>query len=170
MYLGNFCNGQFNGYITWINNLGRCFGKEYPITILVDKIYGPTKQAFERYFEVIERKKDCNYICDRLLVTYSTYYYDKNILVAGENYLFIHGNMCDYANSRTYKFDNYKHYVGVSKISAEKAKGYFPTDNIEYVLNPFKLEKELTKPHITLTSAYKYSDVKKEAKTLENAI
>ena len=75
--------------------------------------------------------------------------------------MFIHGNMSDYKNTRVFYDNIYTHYVAVSKISKEKAKGYFPTDNIEYVINPFKLEKELLMPHLTLTSAFKYSDVKR---------
>ena len=47
------------------------------MTILYDKIIDVTKNRMERYFEVIERKEDCNYICDRLFVTYSTYFYPK---------------------------------------------------------------------------------------------
>ena len=161
LYMGNFCNGQFNGYITWINNLGRCFKDEYPITILVDKIFEPTKKAFERYFEVMERKINVNYICDRLITTYSTYYYDKNILTKDQSYMFIHGNMCDYPNSRKYKYDNYDHYVGVSKISAEKAEGYFPTDHYEHIINPIMIDQEEVKPHLRLVSALRNDPIKK---------
>ena len=161
IYLGTFVNGQFNGYITWLNNLGRCFGKEYEITILYDKIYGPTKEKFERYFEVIERKENVNYICNRLLVTYSTYYYPKNILPTEENYLFIHGNMSDYPHSRKYKYDNYTKYIGVSEISAKKAKGYYPTEQIDYILNPIQLDMSEVKPHLRLVSALRNDPIKK---------
>ncbi len=161
LYMGSYCNGQFNGYITWLNNLGRLFGEEYDLTILYDKIYEPTKKAFERYFKVIERREDVNYICDRLLVTYSTYYYDKNILTMGENYMLIHGNMSDYPNSRTYKYKNYTKYLGVSKISSEKAKGYFPTDEIGYVLNPIKIDEKEVTPVLKLVSALRNDPIKK---------
>lgn len=161
IYLGSFCNGQFNGYITWLNNLGRCFGQDYEITILYDKIYGPTKDAFERYFEVLERKENTNYICDRLSVTYSTYYYPKNILTLESNYMFIHGNMSDYPNSRKYKYDNYTKYIGVSEVSARKAKGYFPTEHFDHILNPIKLDYSEVKPHLKLVSAQRNDPIKK---------
>ena len=141
--------------------LGRCFGKDYDITILYDTIYEPTKEKFERYFEVIERKEDVNYICDRLLVTYSTYYYPKNILTMDENYMFIHGNMSDYEHSRRYKYDNYTKYIGVSEISAKKAEGYFPTKEIDHILNPIKLDMEEVKPHLKLVSAQRNDPIKK---------
>ena len=161
LYLGTFCNGQFNGYITWLNNLGRCFGQEYELTILYDKIYEPTKVAFERYFEVIERKENVNYICDRLLVTYSTFYYDKNILTMDENYMIIHGNMCDYPHSRKYIYDNYTKYIGVSKISAKKAEGYFPTDHFEHILNPIQIDYSEVQPVLKLVSAQRNDPIKK---------
>lgn len=161
IYVGNYCNGQFNGYITWLNNLGRCFGDDYEITILYDKIYEPTKQAFERYFETIEKEENKNYVCDRLFVTYSTYYYPKNILVMDENYMFIHGNMTDYASARKYIHDNYTKYVGVSKISAKKAEGFFPTNHFDYVLNPIKLDYSEIQPHIKLVSALRNDPIKK---------
>ena len=160
-YMGTFCNGQFNGYITWLNNLGRCFGKDFDITIMYDKIYEPTKKIFEKYFEVIERKEDTNYLCDRLFVTYSTYYYPKNILTKEENYMFIHGNMSDYPHSRKYKFNNYTKYIGVSEISAKKAEGYFPTDHFDHILNPIKIDPEALKPHLKLVSAQRNDPIKK---------
>ena len=160
-YLGTFVNGQFNGYITWLNNIGRCFGEDYKMTILYDKIYEPTKKVFEKYFEVIERKEDTLFLCDRLLVTYSTYYYPKNILTKEENYMFIHGNMCDYPHSRKYQYDNYTKYIGVSEISAKKAEGYFPTDHFEHILNPIKIDKDLVKPHLKLVSAQRNDPIKK---------
>ena len=161
LYLGSYCNGQFNGYITWLNNLGRCFGSDYKLTILYDKIYEPTKKAFERYFDVIERRDDTNYLCDRLLVTYSTYYYDKNIITMGENYMLIHGNMSDYPHSRKYQYDNYTKYIGVSEISAKKAIGYFPTDNISHILNPIKLDMKEVNPVLKLVSAQRNDPIKK---------
>lgn len=161
LYMGSFCNGQFNGYITWLNNLGRCFGKEFELTILYDKIYEPTKKAFERYFEVIQRKEDVNYACDRLSVTYSTYYYPKNILTMESNFMFIHGNMSDYPSSRKYKYDNYTKYIAVSAIAAEKAKGFFPTEYIDHILNPIKLDYEEVKPHLKLVSAQRNDPIKK---------
>lgn len=161
IYVGNYCNGQFNGYITWLNNLGRCFSNDYQITILYDEIYEPTKKKFEKYFETMKREENKNYIFDRLLVTYSTYYYPKNILVMDENYMFIHGNMCDYPCSRKYKYDNYTKYIGVSKASAKKAEGYFPTNHFEYILNPIQLDPNDIQPHIKLVSAQRNDPIKR---------
>ena len=160
-YLGTYINGRFNGYVSWLLNLGKCFGKDYKMTILYDKIIDVTKNRMERYFEVIERKEDCNYICDRLFVTYSTYFYPKNIHHLEENYLFIHGNMCDFHNTRKYKCDNYTKYIAVSKTCAKKAKGFYPTDNIEYILNPLKILPEEVYPHLKLVSAQRYDPVKR---------
>ena len=161
IYLGDSVNGTFNGYISWIKNLGRCFSNKYDITILYDHITPKTYSAFTKYFKCIERNNNINYVCDSLSVTYSTYFYPKNIFTLDKNYMFIHGNMSDYPNSRVFHDDIYSEYIAVSKVAAEKAVGYFPTSKIGHIINPFKLEKELAKPHITLTSAFRYSDVKR---------
>ena len=161
IYIGEGANGTFNGYISWIKNIGRCFGNKYDITILYNKITKVTYDAFSKYFNCVQRFDDVNYICDRLLVTYSTYYYPKNIIHLDQNYMFIHGNMSDYKNSRRYYDDLYTHYIGVSKISAKKAQGYFPTNKIEHIINPFKLDEELVKPHLKLTSALRFSQIKR---------
>ncbi len=161
IYMGGGCAGIFNGYVSWIKNIGKCFGKQYDITILYDCIDKTVLEYFKKYFKCIKREESINYYTDRLLVTYATYYYPKNIITLDQSYMFIHGNMADYENTRVFHDDLYTHYVAVSKISAKKAKGYFPTDNIEYIVNPFKLDKDLVKPHITLTSAFKYSTVKR---------
>ena len=161
IYVGEGCSGIFNGYVSWVKNLGRCFGKKYELTVLYERIDRTVLKDFSKYCKCVKRENNINYYCDRLLVTYSTYYYPKNIITLDESYMFIHGNMSDYENTRVFHDDLYTHYVAVSKIAAKKAEGYFPTNNIEYITNPFKLEKELTKPHLKLTSAFKYSEVKK---------
>ena len=161
IYIGNGCNGVFNGYISWMKNIGRCFENKYEITFLYDNCIDETLKDFSKYFRCEQRKDDINYVCDRLLTTYSNYFYPKNITSLEENYLFIHGNMSDYPNTRVFHDDIYTKYIAVSKTAAEKAKGYFPTNNIDYILNPFKLDDSLTKPHLTLSSAFRYSDVKR---------
>ena len=161
IYVGIGCSGLFNGYVSWVKNLGRCFGKKYQLTVLYESIDPNVLKYFSKYCKCVKRETGINYYTDRLLVTYSTYYYPKNIITLDENYMFIHGNMSDYPNTRVFHDDLYTHYVAVSKISAKKAEGYFPTKKIEYIINPFKLEKDLVKPHLTLTSAFKYSNVKK---------
>ena len=160
-YVGDYCNGRFNGYITWLNNLGRCFGSNYEITVIYDEITEVTKQRFARYFETIKREENTLYIADRLFVTYSTYYYPKNILKIEENYLFIHGNMSDYKRSRKYYNNNFDKYIAVSKTAKEKAVGYFPTDKIDYILNPIKLDQNEVKPHLKLVSALRLDPIKR---------
>ena len=161
IYVGDGCSGTFNGYVSWVKNIGRCFGDDYEITILYEHMEKSVYEYLSKYFRCLKRKNDTNYCCHRLLVTYGTYYYPKNVVTLEDNYMFIHGNMSDYKNTRVFYDDIYTHYVAVSKIAAKKAEGYFPTKNIEYIINPFKLEEDLLKPHLTLTSAFKYSDVKK---------
>ena len=163
IYVGDYCNGRFNGYITWVNNIGRCFNDKYDIVILTDAIYEPTKKGFEKYFKVIEREENTNYIIERLLVTYSTYYYPKNIICTDESYLFIHGNMSDYPNTRKYYKNIYTKYIAVSKIAQEKAAGYFPVDDneIDYINNPIRIDDSLIKHHLKLVSAQRDAEVKR---------
>jgi hypothetical protein len=161
IYVGGGCAGLFNGYVSWLKNIGRCFGKKYQITFLYDAMEKTVNSYLSKFGKCVKRETGINYYTDRLLVTYSTYYYPKNIITLDQSYMFIHGNMSDYPNTRVFHDDLYTHYVAVSKVSAKKAEGYFPTKKIEYITNPFKLEKDLVKPHLTLTSAFKYSSVKK---------
>ena len=161
IYVGGGCAGIFNGYVSWVKNMGRCFGKKYELTVLYDVIDPTILKEFSKHCKCVKNDPSINFYCDRLLVTYSTYYYPKNIQTIDESYMFIHGNMSDYENTRVFHDDLYTHYIAVSKIAAKKAEGYFPTKNIEYITNPFKLEKDLTQPHLRLTSAFKYSDVKR---------
>lgn len=152
IYMGSFCNGLFNGYITWLNEIGKAF-PEYSITILYTKINELTKNRFEKYFRCIEYSDQIDYVCDSLVTTYSTYFYPINIYPTKENSIFIHGNMSDYENSARFSDDIYDRYVAVSKISRDTAYGYFPTNNIEYIYNPFSFDKDNIKPHLTLISA-----------------
>lgn len=161
IYVGNGCNGTFNGYISWLKNIGRCFSSKYEIVVLYENIYNPTLVLFEKYFKCVKRNPEKNYLCDRLLVTYSTYFYPRNICVLEENYMFIHGNMSDYTNTKRFYDDLYTRYIAVSKIAVLKAKGYFPTDNIECLYNPFKLDPNLLTSHLRLVSAQRSSDVKR---------
>ena len=159
IYIASGCNGIFNGYISWIKGLGKCYKDKYDVVVLYDEIHPTTKETFEKYFKCIKRETNTIYICDRLLVTYTSYFYPKNIVSIDKSYLFIHGNMADYDNVIKYYDDIYTNYVAVSKIAAERAKGYYPTDNIEYVLNPYKLDTEVPK-RMKLTSTFRYTKVK----------
>ena len=160
IYVADGCNGMFNGYISWVRQLGKCYKDKYEIIILYDEISNITKQSFEQYFKCLKREINTIYICDRLLVTYSSYFYPKNIVNLDKNYLFIHGNMSDYENAVKYHDDIYTNYVAVSKICAEKAKGYYPTETIEYALNPYKLDTEVKK-RMKLTSTLRSTPVKR---------
>ena len=159
IYVGTGCNGIFNGYISWIKQLGKCYKDKYDVVILYDEINPTTKKSFEKYFKCIHRDIDTIYLCDRLLVTYSNYFYPKNIVNLDKNYMFIHGNMSDYENTIKYHDDIYTNYVAVSETAKEKAIGYFPTEKIEYVLNPYKLDEEVPK-RMKLTSTLRYTKVK----------
>lgn len=160
VYVGKYCNTIFNGYVTWIENIGKCFSNKFEITILYDEITKQTLEKFQKYFKCIKRNKFINYSCDRLFVTYSTFYYPSNIFPVEENYLFIHGNMADYPYTKKITDDLYTKYIAVSKECATKAIGYYNSDKIEYIYNPFKLNKSV-KPHLKLISAQRSADVKK---------
>lgn len=161
IYVASGCAGMFNGYISWVDHIGNVFSNKYDITILYDEIYEETEKRFKKHFKCIRNDIENIYLCDRLLVTYTSYFYPKNIINLDESYLFIHGNMSDYENVIKYYDDIYTHYIAVSKTSAEKAIGYYPTDDIEYVINPFQLDKERVKPHLRLTSTIRYTEVKR---------
>ncbi len=159
-YMGDGCNGAFNGYISWLNNIGRCFGKKYEMTILFDNMPDKTRKMLSKYFSLIKRERRKNYVTNVLLVTYATYFYPKNIFPIEANYMFIHGNMSDYENAARYSDDIYTDYIAVSQVAAKKAKGYFPSKNIKSIINPFKLDKSLVLPHLRLVSALRYSPEK----------
>ena len=159
IFVGTGCNGMFNGYISWIKQLGKCYKDKFDIVVLYDEITSITKESFEKYFKCIKRERDTIYLCDRLLTTYSDYFYPKNIVNLDKNYLFIHGNMSDYDNAMRYHDDIYTNYVAVSKTARDKAMGYYPTDNIEYALNPYKLDDEVPK-RMKLTSTLRHTKVK----------
>ncbi|MBR2833912.1 MAG: glycosyltransferase [Bacilli bacterium] len=161
IYIGNYASGLFNGYVSWLNNIGKCF-KDYDITLLYDNLKEENLSRFKKLFRCIKYENGINYTCDRLVVTFSTYYYPDNIFPLEENYLFIHANMSDYENTVkyiNYGDDIYTKYIAVSKTAALKAKGYFPTTNIEYIYNPLLIEN--VKPHLKLVSAQRSSGVKK---------
>ncbi len=160
IYVGIGCSGKFNGYVSWVRNIGKCFGKKYKIGLMYKEMTEESIEEFSQYFTCIKLLNDTNYICDRLCTTYSDYFYPKNIIPLERNYMFIHGNMSDFKNARKYYDNIYTDYVAVSKVSEEKAKGYFPTDKIYHIINPIKINDRI-KPHLKLTSAFKYSDVKR---------
>lgn len=169
IYVGTYCNGLFNGYISWLINLGKAFYEKYDITVLYDEIVDTTLLRFQKYFKCVKRDATVNYVCDRLVCTYSTFYFPSNIIYTDSDYMFIHGNMSDFKGAIRFTDDIYDHYVAVSKIAAEKAKGYFNTDKIEYVLNPYVYDKDEIKPHLMLVSAQRYSPEKRTDRIIKMA-
>lgn len=161
IYVENGCNGLFNGYITMIKNIGRCYADKFKIAILYKTINENTKKDFEELsLECLKNKRDTIYICDKLLVLYTCYFYPKNIVNLNRNYLIIQGNMSDYENTARYSDDIYTNYLAGTKTAALKAEGYYPTSNIEYIWNPYKLDKKLVKPRLKLVSTLRYSKIK----------
>lgn len=161
IYVAGGCNGIFNGYVSWLKNLGRCFSDKYKITILYDEIHPTTLGLFSDFFDCLKYDNSINYINESYSAPYTNYFYPKNIINLGESYMFIHGCMSDYENSMHFKDDLYSHYVGVSKVASDRAKGYFPTDNYETIWNPFKIDENMVKPHLMLCSAHRTAKVKR---------
>ena len=46
IYVGDGCAGIFNGYVSWVRNIGRCFGKKYEITLLYDFLTPEMAKSF----------------------------------------------------------------------------------------------------------------------------
>jgi glycosyltransferase involved in cell wall biosynthesis len=161
IYMGDGCNGAFNGYISWLNNIGRCFKDKYDICILYDNMPDKTYEMLSEQFKVIHYKRDINYVCDVFISTYTSFYYPKNIFILESSNLFIHGNVRAYDYVETFSDDIYTNYIAVSKLAAEKAVGCFPRDDIKSIMNPFKMDKKLLKPHLRLTSAFRYTEEKR---------
>lgn len=161
IYMGIGCSGIFNGYVSWLKNLGRCFSDKYKITILYDEIHPTTLKLFSEFFDCIKYDPGVNYLNESYCATYTNYFYPKNIIILGESYMFIHGCMSDYDNSMHFKDDLYSHYVGVSKVASDRAVGYFPTDHIETIWNPFMIDENMIKPHLKLCSAHRTAKVKR---------
>ena len=169
IYIGLGCKGTFNGYISWVRNIGKFFGNTYDITLLYDDIGDAIYKEFSAYYNCVKLDSKINYICDRLLTTYSTYFYPRNILCIDKSYLFIHGNVNDYENACHYYDDIYTNYVAVSKIASKKAVGYYPINDIDYLYNPFVLDKKLVKPHLRLVSAMRSSQIKRPERIVKLA-
>jgi hypothetical protein len=72
---------------------------------------------FSLNYKCIEYHNNINYVGDKLLCTYSTFFYPKNIYSLEESIMFIHGIMSDYKNAAKYKDKLYDRYIAVSKIS-----------------------------------------------------
>ena len=158
IYLGSYISGKFNGYITWLLNIGRCF-KNKDITLIYDSIKEVTYNRMKQYFNMVEYNLSTNYVCDKLITTYSNYYYPKNLIPIYNATVFIHGDLSYFYKDSVspYRDDIYNDYYAVSKTSRDGAVGHLPTDDIKYMMNPIKIPKELIKPHLTLVSTLRGS-------------
>ncbi len=163
IYIGAFIDGKFNGYITWLIHLGKCF-KDKDITLLYDRMPIVTFERMEPYFNMVKYERDNNYLCDRLITTYSNYYYPKNIIPLEYCYVFIHGDLSYfYTDSTPFQDDIYNKYIAVSKTARDGAVKFLPTDNVDYILNPIKIEPKEVKKHLYLVSTLRgSSNVKKQ--------
>ena len=163
IYIGLYINGKFNGYITWLLHLGKCF-KNKDITLLYDEIPDITYERMVPYFNMVKYRKYNNYLCDRLITTYSNYYYPKNIIPLEYSYVFIHGDLSYfYTDNSPFKDDIYNKYIAVSKTARDGAIKYLPTDDVDYILNPIKIEPQEVKKHLYLVSTLRgSSNVKKQ--------
>ncbi len=158
IYIGDYICGLFNGYVSWFMNMGRCF-KNKNITIVYNTIHPDIYNKLIKYFRCVKYDNSCNYVCDRFITTYSTYYYPKNFIPLESSAVFIHGILSFYfkKGESIYKHDLYDQYIAVSKTAAKEAKGFLPTDKIDYILNPINIPKELVKPHLYLVSTLRGS-------------
>jgi len=152
IYMDNGINATFNGYVSWLLNLGRNFSKK-DITIIYKESKEITIKRLSKYFNCIKYDYSKNYVCDRLITVYTCYHYPKNITYKEESYIFIHGVTSDFKNAVHFKDDFYTKYIAVSKEAAKGAIGYYPTKKIDYILNPIAIDKEDLKPHLHLVSA-----------------
>lgn len=158
IYMDWYCNGTFNGYITWLINLGKSF-KNKKIAILYSKITDVTYKRFSKYFDMLEYSNMYDYVCESFIDTYSTYFYPINIYSTKQSSIFIHGIMSDYPNACRYKEDIYDKYIAVSKIARDSAYGYFPTDEITYIYNPYIVNKNIGR-ELKLISTMRNSKIK----------
>ena len=152
IYVGNFCNGTFNGYITWLLEIGKSF-PNLDIALVHTGLPEKTYNRLSKYYKCIEYNPTINFTCEKLITTYSTYFYPNNIYSFVENIIFIHGVMSSHKNAIKFKDDIYDRYIAVSKTAKDGAKGFFPTKKIEYIHNPYTHNKETIKPHLRLVSA-----------------
>jgi hypothetical protein len=159
LYVGDYCNGIFNGYVTWIINLEKAY-PNYEVIILYDHMPKETINRFSLNYKCIEYHNNINYVGDKLLCTYSTFFYPKNIYSLEESIMFIHGIMSDYKNAAKYKDKLYDRYIAVSKIASIKARGYFNSNNIEYILNPYVVDSKI-KPELKLISTLRNDPIKR---------
>ena len=177
VYISDCIRGNFNGLMSWVTNIGRCYGKRKDITIL----YKEAKEATIKRLQdlglntvIIDNKH--NYVCDNLIVTSNNYYLSCCIYGLEKKVLIVHAALDDYKDRYLkYNGDFYNEYYAVSKYAYEKSKDYFDTDKMSYILNPYKLDKTKVKRALNLVSAQRTSDfikrndrIKKMARLLDS--
>ncbi len=150
IYIRNNLTGLFNGVITWLLHIGKCFGNKKEITVLYDAAYPETEEKLKKYLNVIHREKYANYICDRYIATYLDYDIPNNVFCIEESSCFVHGLMIE--NDVLYP-DIYDKYIGVSKRCRDSiAFGFETKKKAEYIHNPISLNRKDVKPHLHLVS------------------
>ena len=157
IYIGDI-HGRFSGLITWITNIGKCFGKDYELTFIYNQIDDEIKELIEPYFEVVRHENFVNYICDRFIDTYLDYDYPRNIFYCEESSTFIHGIMFE---NYFLSPDLYDKYIAVSKTCRDTVKFGFETNKkVDYIHNPIKMDKKSIKPHLKLVSTTRSQNIK----------
>ncbi len=158
IYIKDSLEAVFNGVISWVLNIGKCFGEEYKITVLYDDIYDETKKKLSKYFKLVHREKYTNYFCDRFIGTYLDYDIPINVFYNEESSTFIHGLMDEGLYLEPDMFDR---YIAVSKTCRDTVKFNFQTDyKPEYIHNPVKIESKKIKPHLKLVSTLRSEKIK----------
>ena len=149
--------GTFSGLITWIMNIGRCFGKDYDITLLYDDIFPETEEKFRKYIRTVRREKFTNYVCERFVDTYLDYDFPRNIFYNEESSTFVHGIMGD----ENLEPDLYDRYIAVSDTCRKTVTFGFETDKKpEYIHNPIKIDDNMVRPHLKLVSTQRSENIK----------
>ena len=150
IYLKSNLSGIFNGIVTWIMNIGKCFGSKYDITVLYDNGYDETVERLSKYVRTIHREKFVNYFCDRYISTYLDYNTPNNIFYNEEASTFIHGLLI---NDDMLSPDLYDRYIAVSRRCMDSIVFGFESDKkAEYIHNPVYIDKKEIKPHLRLVS------------------
>ena len=176
IYINNHIRGNFNGIISWINNIGKCYGKKKDITILYTDAKENTVSKLQDYgFTTVKFDNKYNYICDNLIVTSNDYYLPCNIYGLNKKIVIVHAALGDYGKRYSkYNDDHFNEYYAVSKYACDKSKDFFNTNKMSYILNPYKLDKSNLKRPLNLVSAQRTSDfvkrndrIKKMAKFLD---
>gem|GEM_PF-3931224 len=146
----------FNGYVTWLVNLGKMF-PDKDLTIIYSKSTPEIIAKLSPYYRCIQWQKDARYACDRLISTYGSYNYPDNIHAQEGKYLFIHGRPSGKITNRA---DIYDRYIAVSQDGAEAAQSCYPK-HVEYIWNPLVIDETKIDRSLRLMSAQRIGPEKR---------